>query len=71
MDIFEFYCIKDKVGSITFDDASSNTATILMFMQRINPPNDFLLFHHRCVCHIINFIVRDGVMHEINIILKK
>ena len=65
MDIFEFYCIKDKVGSITFDDASSNTATISMFMQRINPPHGFLLFHQRCACHKINLIVEDGIMHEI------
>jgi hypothetical protein len=60
MDIFEFYGIKEKVISITFDNASNNTATIPMFRSRLNPPNGFELFHQRCVCHIINLIVQDG-----------
>ena len=32
MHIFKLYDIKDKVCSITFDNASNNTTTILIFM---------------------------------------
>ena len=42
-----------------------------MFMQRINPLKDFILFHQGCACHIINLIVQDAVMHEIKYYVEK
>jgi hypothetical protein len=61
MDVFELYGILGKVGSITFDNASNNTATIPMFRNRLNPPHGLDLFHQRCICHVINLIVQVGV----------
>jgi hypothetical protein len=61
MEVFETYGIKDKVGSITFDNASNNSAAIPMFIRRLNPPHGLSLFHQRCVCHIINLIVKVGI----------
>jgi hypothetical protein len=61
MDVFELYGITDNLGSITFDSASNNTASIAMFKNRLNPPHGLTLFHQRCICHVINLIVHVGV----------
>ena len=47
--------------SITFDNASANTSAINMFKDHMRPTVNERLFHGRCVCHIINLIIQDGL----------
>ena len=59
MDVFDFYGIKDKVLSITFDNASTNNAAIRLFKTTLRPPHGGTFFHQKCACHIINLRVQD------------
>ena len=61
MEVFDFYGIKEKVLSITFDNASANTAAINLFKTTLRPQHGETLFHQRCACHIINLCVQDGM----------
>ena len=61
--IFYFYGIKNKVLSITFDNASANNAAIRLFKNTLRPPHGGTLFHQKCACHIINLCVQDGMEH--------
>ncbi|KAK1258107.1 hypothetical protein QJS04_geneDACA012297 [Acorus gramineus] len=54
MDIFREYNITEKILSITFDNASNNVSAILKFKE---------FYDCKCVCHIINLIVQDGLTH--------
>ena len=58
MSVFELYTIKDKVLSLTFDNASTNTAVINLFKQPLKPSYGGTLFYQRCACHIINLVVQ-------------
>lgn len=51
------------VRSFTFDNASVNKRVIEKFINNLNPSFESLFFHQRCVCHIINLIVKDGLEH--------
>jgi hypothetical protein len=67
--------LKDKVCSITLENASSNTSTmtklIPKFIGYLDPDPEPLdkdkdkalhgLLHQRCACHIINLIVKSGL----------
>lgn len=57
------YNIQHKILNITFDNASSNNFAIDLFKRYLSPftwGED--LFHHvRCVFHIINLVVQDGL----------
>jgi len=53
--------IKDRIFSISFDNASSNTATIPILIPEFKPILNGLFFHNRCACHIINLCVQDGL----------
>ncbi|KAG5531327.1 hypothetical protein RHGRI_026069 [Rhododendron griersonianum] len=59
--VFTEYNLADKVFSITFDNHSANTASIDMFLDNLSPIHGGKLFHMRCVCHIINLVVQDGL----------
>ena len=63
MEIFRFYGIEDEVLNITFDNVSSNMATINMFKRSLKPAFGGKNFHQRCACHIINFIVQARFEH--------
>ena len=56
MEIFDLYGIKEKVLSITFDNAA-----ISLFKQTLKPHYGGSFFHQRCACHIINLVVQDGM----------
>ena len=59
--VFREYNVQNKIFSITFDNASNNTSAIDLFTRTVRggPLNE--IFHVRCVCHIINLIVQDGL----------
>ena len=47
--------------SISFDNASNNTAAIRHLKQSLRPVCDGKFFHVRCVCHIFNLAVQAGL----------
>ena len=66
--------LKDKVFSVTLDNASSNASAmaklIPKFVGYLGPDPELLdnhdttlhgLLHQRCACHIINQIVKSGL----------
>ncbi|KAF7134717.1 hypothetical protein RHSIM_Rhsim04G0042400 [Rhododendron simsii] len=58
--VFREFEIVDKVFSITFDNHTANSAAIELF--KVNMTNlRCQFFHMRCVCHIINLVVQDGL----------
>ena len=59
--VFKEYDIVNKFFSITFDNASNNTSAIDLFVKTIRMGPQKEMFHVRCVCHIINLIVQDGL----------
>ena len=61
MEVFNFYGIEEKVLTITFDNASANTAAINMFKINLKPTFGGEIFHQRCACHIINLVVQAGI----------
>ena len=64
MTILQEYSIKDRIFSITLDNASANDTAISRFKDFLQL--DFTrdsLFHMRCVCHILNLIVKDGMLY--------
>lgn len=61
MSVLKEYEITNKLFSISFDNASANTAAIDMFLWNIftlTLARGSKCFHVRCVCHIINLIVQ-------------
>jgi hypothetical protein len=57
--------IEDKILTITVDNVSSNDSTITNLKSNIlarkNLIFDPIYFHVRCVAHIINLVVNDGL----------
>ena len=59
--VFREYNIQNKIFSITFDNASNNTSVIDLFIRTVRGGRLNEIFRVRCVCHIINLIVQDGL----------
>ena len=59
--IFREFDILRKKFSIIFDYASNNTSVIDLFVRTIRRGPLSEIFHMRCVYHIINLIVQDGL----------
>ena len=59
--VFREYEIQSKIFSITFDNASNNKSAINLFVRTIREGPLSEIFHVRCICHIINLIVQDGL----------
>ena len=55
------YDIQSKNFSITFDNASNNKSVMNLFIRTNREGLLSEIFHVRCVCHIINLIVQDGL----------
>ena len=54
--------IRDKIFTITLDNASNNDATIQRLKRFWQMKEDYAkLFHVRCCAHILNLIVKDGL----------
>ncbi|KAF7148618.1 hypothetical protein RHSIM_Rhsim03G0138800 [Rhododendron simsii] len=63
MGVFRDFEVVDKVYSITFDNHSANSATLPLFIRNLTTPYFGELLHLRCVCHVINLVVQDGLKH--------
>lgn len=55
------YHTHDKFFSITLDNASNNNVVAKLLKLHLHPILDEKLFHIRCVCHIMNIIIQDGL----------
>ncbi|KAJ0827795.1 putative transcription factor/ chromatin remodeling BED-type(Zn) family [Helianthus annuus] len=55
------YKLENKVFSISFDNASNNTSAVMRLKLKYNPICEGTFFHSRCVAHIINLAVQDGL----------
>ena len=60
MDSVQSYNMR-TIFTISFDNASNNTASIRYLKQSLNPVCDGKFFHVRCVCHILNLAVQAGL----------
>ena len=58
MEVFDLYGIKEKILSITFDNASINNTVINLFKITLRLPHGGTLFHQKCACHVINLCSR-------------
>ncbi|GJS06962.1 zinc finger BED domain-containing protein RICESLEEPER 2-like protein [Tanacetum coccineum] len=66
---FVNFNLEDKIMSITLDNASNNTSAIGKQKLKYEPPMNGRFYHNRCVAHIINLVVQDGLaVPEINAI---
>ena len=59
--VFREYGIQSKIFSINFDNASNNKNVINLFVRTIREGPLSEIFHVRCIFHIINLIVQDGL----------
>jgi len=60
-DIIATHKFKKRVTTMSFDNATNNTAAVEMFKAYLEPPVKGECFHIRCVCHSLNLIVQDGL----------
>ncbi|GJZ03164.1 zinc finger BED domain-containing protein RICESLEEPER 2-like protein [Tanacetum coccineum] len=61
--------LENKIMSITLDNASNNTSAISKLRLKYEPPIEGRFYHSRCVAHIINLCVQDGLaVKDINTI---
>ena len=63
------YGITGRVISITMNNASNNDKAIAIIRQLLNPTSDPFFFRSRCVTHILNLVVQDG-LKEMESLLK-
>ena len=68
-DICRYFCISDKIMSVSMDNATSNTNAIALLTTTLSPAFSNI-FHIRCICHIYHLIVGDG-MRILNIQIEK
>jgi hypothetical protein len=71
--VIQYFGMIDEVFSVTLDNASSNSTTMLTLspmlagylgadVDPIDPSNKtYSVLHQRCACHIINLIVKCGL----------
>ena len=59
--VIKSYKLQGKVFSISFDNASNNTVAVGQLKLKYKPICDGVFFHSRCVAHIINLVVQDGL----------
>ncbi|KAJ9553532.1 hypothetical protein OSB04_017577 [Centaurea solstitialis] len=77
MKVLRFYCIQASIFTISFDNATNNTACIDKLRLRLSPILSGKLFHTRCVAHIINLAVQDGlkildsILYKFRLLLRR
>jgi hypothetical protein len=68
IEVLQEYNVKrdmdNKVFSISFDNASNNIVSIDIFKLSLNPIMNGAMFHQKCVCHILNLVVKTGLKTE-------
>lgn len=66
-DVINYFKLQQKVFSIAFDNASNNNLAVKHLILKFQPPMEGIFYHMRCVAHIINLVVQDGLgVMEIN-----
>lgn len=60
--ILEEYNLTNKIFSISFDNASANTASVFDLINNCSPILGGKYFHVRCICHVLNLCVQDGLL---------
>ncbi|GJT49995.1 zinc finger BED domain-containing protein RICESLEEPER 2-like protein [Tanacetum coccineum] len=69
INVFVKFKLENKFMSIILDNASNNTSAIGKLRLKYEPPMEGRFYHSRCVAHIINLCVQDGLaVKEINTI---
>jgi hypothetical protein len=61
LEVVNDFEIKNKILSITLDNLSSNTNAIEFLTPQLQSFIDGYVIHQRCVCHIINLVVQEGI----------
>jgi hypothetical protein len=61
LEVVNDFNIRNKIMSITLDNASSNTNAIESLAPHLQSYIYGCVVHQRCVCHIINLVVQDGI----------
>jgi len=61
LEVVRDFQIASKILSITLDNASANTTAIEILTPQLQSYIKGYIIHHRCVCHIINLVVQDGI----------
>jgi hypothetical protein len=59
--VIKSYKLVGKIFSISFDNASNNTSAVAKLKLKYKPACEGVFFHSRCVAHIINLVVQDGL----------
>lgn len=59
--ILQEYRLVNRIFSISFDNASANTASINELKRICQPNFGGRFFHVRCACHVLNLCVQDGI----------
>ncbi|GJV57883.1 zinc finger BED domain-containing protein RICESLEEPER 2-like protein [Tanacetum coccineum] len=58
---FIIFNLENKVLSITLNNASNNTNAIGKLKLKYDPPMEGRFYHSRCVAHVINLVVQEGL----------
>lgn len=66
-EIIKTYKLANKVFSISFDNTTDDPELVAQLKIEHKPICNGLFFHNRCVAHIINLVVQDGLEHIENI----
>ncbi|KAJ9551686.1 hypothetical protein OSB04_015731 [Centaurea solstitialis] len=71
--VIEHYQLRNKIFAMSFDNASNNTSAVPKLKLLLNPILDGKFFHTRCVAHIINLSVQDGleVINDVRVEFKE
>ncbi|KAK1419827.1 hypothetical protein QVD17_29191 [Tagetes erecta] len=62
--VIRTFKIENKIFSMSFDNASNNTTAVEKLRVKYKPICDGVFYHSRCVAHIINLVVQDGLHVE-------
>jgi hypothetical protein len=59
--VMAYFKIEQKVFTISFDNASNNTNAVEKLKLTYTPVCNGAFYHGRCVAHILNLVVQDGL----------
>jgi hypothetical protein len=62
LEVVPDFNMEGKILSITLDNALANTTAIQILTPKLQSFINGYIIHQRCVCHIINLVVQDGII---------